>query len=211
MASFLTLPLAAGFVLLTIVPAAAEVVASSEAGFVTRATAEVPADPAATWQKLIAPQTWWNKAHTFSGASANLYLDAQGGGCFCEKLPLKEGTPGTRPGSVAHMRVVYADPGKALRMVGSLGPLQSEALTGTLTITLKPGDAGTRIVMEYVVGGYMRYKVDEIAPAVDNVMSGQLAALASALGATEEAEPNAAPDGPSVEAKPPKPKAKPKP
>ena len=202
---------------LTTQSAAAEVVASSEAGFVTRATAEVPADPAATWQKLIAPQTWWSKAHTFSGDPANLYLDAQGGGCFCEKLPLKEGASGTRPGSVAHMRVVYADPGKALRMVGSLGPLQSEALTGTLTITLKPGGAGkaggagTRIVMEYVVGGYMRYKVDEIAPAVDNVMSGQLAALTLALGVTEAAEPDAAPDGASVEAKPVRPKPKPKP
>ena len=105
----------------------------------------------------------------------------------------------------------------ALRMVGSLGPLQSEALTGTLTITLKPGGAGkaggagTRIVMEYVVGGYMRYKVDEIAPAVDNVMSGQLAALTVALGVTEAAEPDAAPDGASVEAKPVRPKPKPKP
>ena len=176
------LMLAAGFASFA-QPAAAEVVASSEAGFVTRATAEVPADPAATWAALVAPQNWWNKAHTFSGDSANLYLDAQGGGCFCEKLPLKDGAPGTRPGSVAHMRVVYADPGKALRMVGSLGPLQSEALTGTLTITLKPGGAGTRIVFEYVVGGYMRYKVEEIAPAIDNVLSGQLAALAASLGA----------------------------
>ena len=168
---------------LLVQPAAAEVVTSSESGFVTRAAAEVPADPAATWAALVAPQNWWNKAHTFSGDSANLYLDAQGGGCFCEKLPLKDGAPGTRPGSVAHMRVVYADPGKALRMVGSLGPLQSEALTGTLTITLKPGGAVTRIVFEYVVGGYMRYKVEEIAPAVDNVLSGQLAALAASLGA----------------------------
>lgn len=191
-------------------PASAEVVASSDAGFVTRATAEVPADAAATWQALIAPQNWWNKAHTFSGDSANLYLDAQGGGCFCEKLPLKDGAPGTRAGSAAHMRVVYADPGKALRMVGSLGPLQSEALTGTLTITLKPdgvgkpGDAGTRIVMEYVVGGYMRYKTDEIAPAVDKVLAEQLAGLAASLGATAAAEPEAAPATP-------KPKAKPKP
>ena len=185
-------------------PASAEVVASSEAGFVIRETAEVPANPAATWQALIAPQNWWNKAHTFSGDSANLYLDAQGGGCFCEKLPLKDGAPGTRGGSVAHMRVVYADPGKALRMVGSLGPLQSEALTGTMTITLKPGGAGTRIVMEYVVGGYMRYKTDEIAPAVDKVLAGQLAGLSASLGTTEDAEADAAPATP-------KPKAKPKP
>ena len=195
------LVVASGLVLLT-QPAAAEVIASSEAGFVTRATAEVPADLAATWAALIAPQTWWNKMHTFSGDSANLYLDAQGGGCFCEKLPLKDAPPGARGGSVAHMRVVYADPGKALRMVGSLGPLQSEALTGTLTITLKPAAAGTRIVMEYVVGGFMRYKVDEIAPAVDNVMSGQLAALAASLGAAPDPEPEAAPADAEPKAKP---------
>ena len=141
------LPIAAALAI-TAQPAAAEVIASGETGFVVRHTAEASADPAQTWQALIAPQRWWNKAHTFSGDSANLYLDAQGGGCFCEKLPLKAGVPGARGGSVAHMRVVYADPGKALRMVGSLGPLQSEALTGTLTISLKPGGAGTRIVLE---------------------------------------------------------------
>ena len=198
--SLLTL---AGGLTLTTPPAAAEVVASSEAGFVVRETAEVPADPAATWAALVAPQNWWNKAHTFSGDSANLYLDAQGGGCFCEKLPLKDGAPGTRGGSVAHMRVVYADPGKALRMVGALGPLQSEALTGTLTITLKPGGAGTRIVMEYVVGGYMRYKTDEIAPAVDKVLAEQLAGLAASLGTpVEVADPVAEPAKPKAKAKP---------
>ena len=198
--SLLTL---AGGLTLTTQPAAAEVVASSEAGFVVRETAEVPADPAATWAALIAPQNWWNKAHTFSGGSANLYLDAQGGGCFCEKLPLKDGAPGTRGGSVAHMRVVYADPGKALRMVGALGPLQSEALTGTLTITLKPGGAGTRIVMEYIVGGYMRYKTEEIAPAVDKVLAEQLAGLAASLGTpVEVADPVAEPAKPKAKAKP---------
>ena len=195
----------AGGLTLTTQSAAAEVVASSEAGFVVRETAEVPAAPAATWAALVAPQNWWNKAHTFSGDSANLYLDAQGGGCFCEKLPLKDGAPGTRGGSVAHMRVVYADPGKALRMVGALGPLQSEALSGTLTITLKPGGAGTRIVMEYIVGGYMRYKTDEIAPAVDKVLAEQLAGLAASLSPAEDA---AAPDVEPAKAKA---KAKPAP
>ena len=200
------LPIAALAALLA-QPASAEVVASSEAGFVIRETAEVPADPAATWQALIAPQTWWNKANTFSGDAANLYLDAQGGGCFCEKLPLKDGAPGARAGSVAHMRVVYAEPGKALRMVGSLGPLQSEALTGTLTISLKPGGTGTRIAMEYVVGGYMRYKTDEIAPAVDTVLAEQLGRLAASLGAV--ADP-AASDA-AAAAKSARPKAKRKP
>lgn len=69
-------------------------------------------------------------------------------------------------------------------MAGALGPLQSEALAGTMTVTLKAGGVGTRIVMEYVVGGYMRYKTGEIAPAVDKVLGSQLASLAAALGSS---------------------------
>ena len=77
------------------------------------------------------------------------------------------------------------------------------ALTGTLTITLKPGGAGTRIVMEYVVGGYMRYKSDEIAPAVDKVLAEQLAGLAASLGTpVEVADPVAEPAKPKAKAKP---------
>jgi hypothetical protein len=49
-------------------------------------------------------------------------------------------------------------------------------------MTLKPGVNGTRILWEYVVGGYMRYKPDEIAPAVDKMLMGQLTSLASKLG-----------------------------
>ena len=80
------------------------------------------------------------------------------------------------------MRVVYADRAKALRMKGALGPLQTEALEGTLTVTLEPQGNGTRIEWEYVVGGYMRFKPEEIAPAVDRVLGDQLASLAARLG-----------------------------
>jgi len=78
--------------------------------------------------------------------------------------------------------VVYAEPGKVLRMVGALGPLQSEGVAATLSVGLKPVDGGTRITFEYVVGGYMRYPIDEIAPAVDGVIGQQLARLAKLLG-----------------------------
>jgi len=169
-------------------PAAAEVVDKTETGFVTRLAAEVQASPAEVWKSLIAPNLWWNKAHTYSGDAANLYLDAQAGGCFCEKLPLgKDAAANARPGSAEHMRVIYAAPGRVLRLSGGLGPLQSEPVGGVLTITLKPTVTGTRILWEYVVGGYMRYKVDEIAPAVDKVMSGQLASLATHIDPAEAA------------------------
>ena len=181
-------------------PAAAEVVAKTETGFVSRNAVEVKADPAEAWKALIAPNLWWNAEHTYSGVSANMYLDAQATGCFCEKLPAaKDAPPGARGGSIEHMRVIYAAPGKVLRMAGGLGPLQSEAVGGTLTITLKPTVSGTRILWEYVVGGYMRYKTDEIAPLVDKVMNEQAVRLAKHLGpagAAESGESKAEPANP---------------
>ncbi len=179
-------------------PAHAEVTAKSDAGFIIRNTAEVKATPMEAWAALVLPAKWWNKAHSFSGDAANLYIDSQAGGCFCELLPQPKDAPaGTRRGSVEHMRIIHANPGKVMRLSGALGPLQSEALTGTLTITLKPVEGGTRILWEYVVGGYMRFKPDEIAPAVDGVLAEQLGNLAALIGplAAPEAETKA-PDAP---------------
>lgn len=168
--------------------AKAEVVAKSDIGFVVRNTVEVKATPGETWRTLVNPPAWWLRQHTFSGDAANLTLDPVAGGCFCEKLPIPAGAPkGQQPGGVQHLRVIYVEPGKALRLSGALGPLQSEALTGTLTITIKPTEAGTRILFEYVVGGFMRYNVDEIGPAVDHVLAAQLASLAKKLGPIEPA------------------------
>jgi len=167
---------------LTATPAAAEIVAQSDAGFVTRATVTVKADSAATWQALVAPAGWWNGEHTYSGEPKNLYIDAQATGCFCEKLPpAKDAPAGARPGSIEHMHVIYAGPPRVLRMKGGLGPLQSEAVDATLTITLKTVPEGTRILWEYVVGGYMRAKVSDMAPAVDKVLAEQLSRLAGGL------------------------------
>jgi hypothetical protein len=165
-------------------PIAAEVTASSEAGFVSRNVAEVQSSPGDTWKALVAPSGWWNGEHTYSGDAANMWLDPHATGCFCEKIPgPKDGPPGQRPGTVEHMRVIHADAGKVLRLSGALGPLQPEAVNGTLTITLTPMEGGTRVVWEYVVGGYMRYKSAEIGPLVDKVLGEQLNRLAAKQGA----------------------------
>ncbi|MCW1429999.1 SRPBCC family protein [Novosphingobium sp. JCM 18896] len=165
------------------VPAQAEVVAKTDAGFVSRHVAEVTASPEEAWKVLVEPAEWWNGEHSFSGDAKNLSLDARAGGCFCEVLP-GEGEKGwlNPRGGVEHMRVVFVDKDKALRMTGGLGPLQSEALSGALTITLKPVEGGTRLTWEYVVGGYMRYKPEQIVPAVDKVLGEQLSRLADKLG-----------------------------
>jgi len=170
------------------VPARAEVTAQTTLGFVSRNVVVVSATPAAVWKRLVTPSAWWSSDHTFSGDAANLTLDPVAGGCFCEKLPADDvppGKPGAAPrsrGGVEHMRVVFVDHARALRLVGALGPLQSEAVSATLTVTLKPVDGGTRVIFEYVVGGYMRYPADKIAPAVDTVMGNQLLGLAKAFG-----------------------------
>lgn len=167
-------------------PAAAEVVRANDLGFVSRHEVVVSAAPKEVWLALISPATWWRSEHTWSGDSGNLTLMPQAGGCFCEIIPEVD-EPGrfTLEGSAEHMRVVQAYPEAALRMVGSLGPLQSEPVTGVLTISLTKVAGGTRIVWEYNVGGAMRYEVPVISKAVDGVMAAQLAALAKPLGVVD--------------------------
>ncbi|WP_336986159.1 SRPBCC family protein [Altererythrobacter aquiaggeris] len=173
---------------LSVHPAAAEVVESNERGFVTRDTATTTATPFETWLQLIAPNKWWSDSHSWSADAGNMYLSAQGGGCFCELLPPPKDAPeGVRRGSVEHMRVLQADPPRVLRMAGGLGPLQNEPMAGVLTITLKPVGTGTRVLFEYVVSGFSRYETDVISKAVDGVMSEQLQRLVASLGVANDA------------------------
>ncbi len=164
-------------------PAAAEIIEAREDHFVTRNQAVVEADAKAVWLALISPSRWWSGEHTWSADAANLTLTPQAGGCFCEKIPeVNEPDRFTLEGSVEHMRVLQAYPEVALRMQGALGPLQSEPVTGILTIAISDVEDGTRIVWEYNVGGKMRYPLEVIAPAVDGVMTLQLTRLADMLG-----------------------------
>lgn len=179
--------LAAAVSLATGNPLAAEVVEQDRSGFITKDEAVVSATPKEVWLALITPSTWWNASHTWSGDSANLTLRPQAGGCFCERIPeAEEEDRITLEGSVEHMRVVQSYPEAALRMTGGLGPLQSEAVNGVLTIAISQVDDGTRIVWEYHVAGRMRYEMDVISKAVDGVMTEQLNGLASLLGRLDE-------------------------
>lgn len=187
-------------------PAAAELTRVGDNGFVSRHEVVVEASPKEVWLALISPARWWRAEHTWSGDAANLALTPQAGGCFCETIPEVD-EPGrfTLQGSVEHMRVIQAYPEQALRMQGALGPLQSEPVTGILTIAISDVDAGTRIVWEYNVGGSMRYEGPVISKAVDGVMGAQLAALGKLLGPVPPPEtelPQDAEQAPSAEATP---------
>lgn len=158
--------------------AGAKVIDQGETGFAVAHTAQVAATPADVWKMLRMPQSWWSKEHSWSGDAANFWLDSQAGGCFCEKLP----DAGSGVGSVQHARVLFSKPNELLRLSGAFGPLQGEALGGTLTIQIKETPTGSALRFDYVVGGYMRFKVADIAPAVDKVIGEQLLGLANALG-----------------------------
>jgi len=169
---------AGAFAAISAQPAMAEVAASSEAGFVSHNEVLVDAAPAAAWAAMTQPSQWWNGAHTYSGDAANMTIDVRAGGCFCEAVP---GPGGALGGVVEHMRVVHVAPGSMLRLSGGLGPLQSEAVTGVLTMTIAADGEGAKISWDYVVGGYMRASMREMAPLVDQVVGEQLLRLAARL------------------------------
>lgn len=147
--------------------ARADVADSAAGGFTVKHTVTVAAPAARAWAVLIEPRSWWDRSHTWSGDAANLSLDAAPGGCFCEKLP--------GGGGVRHMAVVYADPGKLLRMAGGLGPLQDLAVSAVMTFKLTEVQGKTTLEVTYKVGGYAPGGLAGLARPVDGVLGAQVA------------------------------------
>lgn len=147
--------------------ARAEIASSGAGGFVTKSSVMVAATPADAYERFLKVGSWWNLEHTYTQDGRNLSLKAEPGGCFCESL--KEG------GFVEHMRVVFASPGKLLRMQGGLGPLQDLGATGALSVTFEAVEAKTRVTFTYAVIGFLPGKgLGELAAPVDSVLADQL-------------------------------------
>ena len=143
-----------------------EVVDSSSAGFTVKATLNIQANPDAVYRGLIHNiGDWWSSEHSFSGNSHNLSIEEKVGGCFCEKLP--------NGGGVRHMEVVFLAPGKTVRLIGGLGPLQSIAATGSMTMQLSAVDGGTKLEVTYAVTGYLPAGMNTWAAPVDSVLTEQ--------------------------------------
>ncbi|HLW24096.1 MAG TPA: SRPBCC family protein [Steroidobacteraceae bacterium] len=147
-------------------PSEAEVVGVSASGFEVREQASIAASPATVYQAAITPSAWWDAAHSYSGS---LTLDARAGGCWCETLP--------GGGSVQHMVVVNAMPGKLLRLRGALGPLQGMGVEGALSIRIESGASGAQVSLTYAVGGYSARGFEELSKGVDQVLALQLERL----------------------------------
>ena len=164
------------FALLSSASTFADVVDSGAGGFTTRTSVTVNAPAARAYAALTKIGTWWNKDHTWSGNAANLSLDARVSGCFCEKLP--------NGGGVQHMTVIYAEPGKMLRLNGALGPLQDLAVTGVMTFTFTEANGKTTIDVTYKVGGYMAGGLNGLARPVDGVVAEQVMRLKQYVDST---------------------------
>lgn len=151
-------------------PAFAEVTSIGPSGFAVKHEVAIKATPGIVYDALaVKVGSWWNPEHTFSHDSKNLSIAAVPGGCFCERFP--------DSGGVQHMIVVYASPGKALRMTGALGPLQGLGLAGSLTWDLAKTETGTKLIVTYGIGGYMAGGFEKIAPIVDAVIGEQVGRL----------------------------------
>ena len=87
--------------------AQAAVTSASEAGFAVENSVDIKADAKRVYALLATPGHWWNGEHSYSGDAANLSLEPRAGGCFCERILVPSGSPGT----VEHARVIYAAPG----------------------------------------------------------------------------------------------------
>lgn len=133
----------------------------------------IAAPAAKAWETLIHPELYWPADHTWSGKRESLSIDPVAGGCYCERWD---------GGSVVHGRVVMAVPGKALTLNAALGPFLEMAISGVLSIKLVEKDGVTTAILTYRVSGDAEHKLDQLAPAVDQVLGmqfGSFAALAA--------------------------------
>ena len=143
-------------------------------GFVVTNTVTVNATPEQSWHALTDDvDKWWPKDHSWWNGTFSLAATA--GGCFCETRDAR---------SAEHMRVVFVDPVKTLRMTGGLGPLQGMGMYGALDWQFgksKDVPGATTIALRYHVQGYTDSGYAELAPIVDHVQGLQLQALADFL------------------------------
>jgi uncharacterized protein YndB with AHSA1/START domain len=152
-------------------PACADTGNVTPNGFISIFRDEVKASPADLWRAVVQLPQWWSGQHSYSGQASNMSLDAQAGGCWCERWG--DGH------SVQHGQVVQVQPGRALRLYANLGPLQELPVTGVLTFTIAMQETRTILRVTYRVSGPPDVGLDKLAPAVDQVIGQQFKRLKS--------------------------------
>lgn len=151
----------------------ADVADSAAGGFTIKIAMTIQAPPQVVYARLVNNVAdWWNSMHTFTGDSHMLTIDDKPMGCFCERRL-------NGAGGIRHMEVVNVEHGKTLVLNGAIGPLQSLAVSGTLTIQLAATTAGTKLSAVYAVAGYQPNGMTSWAGPVDSVLTEQFTRLKS--------------------------------
>ena len=145
----------------------AEVVSSSPHGFHVRQVVQLVVPTPLAYDGFTKIGSWWDGEHTYSGDSANLSLTLSPGGCFCERVP-KTG------GGIEHLRVTYVEPGKRIVLTGALGPLLYEGTAGVMDVQVERIAGGSRVTLDYKVGGFATGNAQALAPMVDSVLGDQM-------------------------------------
>ena len=151
----------------------AEVISSASNGFAIRIERETDVNALTAYQQFIRIGEWWNGDHTWFGDAENLSIEARAGGCFCEKSGDKE---------MLHMTVSFVNPGKEIKLIGGLGPLQMMGVQGGMSwqfIDLENSES--KIVQQYQVTGYSKEGLDKLAAIVDKVQTLQQEGLVARL------------------------------
>ena len=156
-------------------PAMAEVISASADGFIVKIERQIDVKADKAYQQFVQVDEWWIADHTYFGNSQNLSFDLRAGGCFCEIQGEKQ---------VLHMTISYVNPGKEVRMVGGLGPLQMMGVSGGMSWKFGATEDGkTTITHHYQVSGSEIANLDKIASIVDKVQSMQVDSLVKRLSA----------------------------
>ena len=171
MARVLSSMLCAAMLALVTEVATAEVLAAGRTGFSLKIETLSQASPARAYKAFSEIERWWDMAHSYGGDAEELSITLAPGGAMLESLP--------NGGFIEHLQVVYANPGKGLRLLGGLGPLQPIGVHGAMNIQFEAFGSGSKTVLTYNVSGFSSQGLVELAPIVDRVLAGQMQRHAS--------------------------------
>lgn len=165
---FLPAACLAALVLPAAAPALAELGKVTPSGYLVTIKAPIKATPRATFIAIQQVGKWWSDEHTYSGHAGHMTLEYRAGGCFCERW---------NNNSIEHARVLYVERDKAVRLQGSLGPLQEMAVNGIMDFKLQARGDDTTLNFTYRVRGSADDGLDKTAAAVDRVLTEQVTRL----------------------------------
>jgi len=151
----------------------AEVVQADERFFHIKIVREVSVTASDAYDQFIKIGEWWSSDHTWFGKASNMTIVEKAGDCFCEREGKRE---------VLHMLISYVDPGKEIRMLGGLGPLQMMGLDGAMSWKFEDKTTGGSIItQEYRVNGGGQKDLPQLAAIVDKVQTLQTNLLVEKL------------------------------